>query len=305
MHLLFLFLDGIGLGIDDPQVNPFAGDSTPRLAQILGGKRLVASNAPHESKRATLLSLDARLGVEGFPQSATGQAVLLTGQNVPAALGYHYGPKPNPPVAEFLNNGNLFRTLNNQGLRTALLSAYPPRYFEAIQSGRRMYSAIPLAATSAGNPLMDFQDLAAGRALAADFTALGWREHLGLMTTPTLTPEQAGLRLAELGQAFDFSLFEYWLTDYAGHGQDMNAAKDLLSVLDRVVASLVSAWQDDQGLILITSDHGNLEDLSTRRHTLNPVPAILIGDAGQRRAFSEQLTDLTGVAPKILSFFVA
>ena len=49
-----------------------------------------------KAKQVSLLALDAGLGVEGLPQSATGQAVLLTGVNIPAELGYHYGPKPNP-----------------------------------------------------------------------------------------------------------------------------------------------------------------------------------------------------------------
>jgi len=108
MHLLFLFLDGIGLGTDDPSSNPFARAHLPNMHALLGGRLLVAGITPYHSERASLLSLDTCLGVDGVPQSATGQAVLLTGTNIPAALGYHYGPKPNPAVAEFLRNGQLF-----------------------------------------------------------------------------------------------------------------------------------------------------------------------------------------------------
>jgi hypothetical protein len=100
-RLLFLFLDGVGLGTDNPMINPFAGAAMPNLRSLLGGQPLVASAAPIESPRATLLPLDACLGVPGAPQSATGQATLLTGRNVPAELGYHYGPKPNPPSPRF------------------------------------------------------------------------------------------------------------------------------------------------------------------------------------------------------------
>jgi 2,3-bisphosphoglycerate-independent phosphoglycerate mutase len=57
---------------------------------------------------------------------------------------------------------------------------------------------------------------------------------------------------------------------------------------------------------LLTSDHGNLEDLSTRRHTANPVPALLIGAPAYRNAFATLLKgrdqDLTIVAPAILQF---
>ena len=29
MRLLFLFLDGVGLGVDDPEINPFSRANTP------------------------------------------------------------------------------------------------------------------------------------------------------------------------------------------------------------------------------------------------------------------------------------
>jgi bisphosphoglycerate-independent phosphoglycerate mutase (AlkP superfamily) len=48
---------------------------------------------------------------------------------------------------------------------------------------------------------------------------------------------------------------------------------------------------------VITSDHGNLEALDHRHHTLNPVPTLVIGTA--RRAFAAGLSDLTHLAPAI------
>lgn len=304
-RILFFFLDGVGLGVDDPAINPLARAEMPNLINLLDGRRLLAGSAPLESRRATLLALDACLGVNGLPQSATGQTALLTGQNVPAAIGYHYGPKPNPQVAEFLKNGSLFGRLSKAGKRTAFLNAYPPRYFEAIQSGHRMFSAIPLAATSAGLPLRDRVDLFAGQALSADLTAQGWRDHLGLLDTPVLSAAGAGERLAQLAKDYDFSFFEYWLSDYAGHRQDMAEACALLEIFDQALGGLLAAWDDRQGLILLTSDHGNLEDLSTRRHTRNPVPALLIGDPEQRREFSRSLHDLTSAAPAITRFLLS
>ena len=287
-HLLFLFLDGIGLGEDNPRVNPFAKASMPNLQALLDGNKLLGTGSVM-TKRATLLPLDACLGVAGLPQSASGQAVLLTGKNVPELIGYHYGPKPNDAVAEFLRNGNLFNILKDNGRRAALLNAYPPRYFGAIQSGRRLYSSIPLAVTSAGIPLKTADDLNQGKAISADLTAEGWHTHIGLPNTPRLSPYQAGERLAELAKKHDFSLFEYWLSDYAGHGQDMEAACALLATFDKALNGLLDAWDDRQGLILLTSDHGNLEDLSTRRHTSNPVPALLIGNEELRGQFVQAL----------------
>jgi len=315
MKFLFLFLDGVGLGVSDPLVNPFADVQLPHLESLLGGRPFVLDSLPIpddpeqnyylplESERATLVALDAGLGVPGLPQSATGQAVLLTGINIPQKIGYHYGPKPNQAVAEFLRNDNLFSTLREGGKEVALINAYPPRYFHGIDSGRRLFSSIPLAVTSAGIPLKTQEDLFAGKALSADFTGQGWRDRLGLPDTPVLTPPQAGERMAALAADYDMVFFEYWLSDYAGHEQDMTAACALLENFDLVLGGLLEAWDDNQGLILITSDHGNLEDLSTRRHTANPVPALVIGEPIYRRTFTSSLSNLTDVTPSIRNFF--
>lgn len=308
MKILFLFLDGVGLGGNDPDINPFAKVEMPNLQGLLGGKKLLLNTLAAvggignklETPRTTLLALDAELGVDGLPQSATGQAALLTGINVSAEIGYHYGPKPNKDVAAYLRNGNIFSTLSSQGYKPGLINAYPQGYFDSIQSGRRLYSAIPLAVTSAGIPLKNQDDLISGQALSADFTAEGWRERLNLPDIPILTPDQAGERMAYLSDSFDLTFFEYWLSDYAGHSQDMQAAENLLNTFDQVLGGLLYHWNDQQGMILITSDHGNMEDLATRRHTASPVPALLIGDPALRQDFSSDLIDLTGITPAIM-----
>ncbi len=301
MKFLLLFFDGIGLGADDPSYNPFAQAHLPTLHHILDGQRMHKHAVPIENTHVSFLALDACLGITGMPQSATGQAALLTGLNVPAILGYHYGPKPNPPIVEILRKGNLIQTLVQRKYRVQLLNAYPPSYFSAIESGHRLYSAIPLAMTQAGVYLKTLDDLIAGKALSADFTAIGWRDHLGISETPLISPRQAGERLAELAMQCDFSLFEYWLSDYVGHKQDMNSALALLETLDQVLMGLLSAWDMNHGLILMTSDHGNLEDLNTRHHTYNPVPLLVIGSPRLRKPFCASLNDLTDIAPSILS----
>lgn len=298
MRVLFVFLDGVGLGSDNPIVNPFAEAEMPNLQKLLGGQKMLALSAPYEGERATLRAIDANLDVDGLPQSATGQAVLLTGVNIPAALGYHYGPKPNPETAAFLHDGGIFGEVTRAGKRAALLNAYPPGYFHAIESGKRLYSSIPLAVTKAGLSLLTIADLVAGHAISADFTGEGLRERLGQADVPTLTLAQAGARLADLSARYDFSFFEYWLSDYAGHAQDLDGAVSLLERLDVAFGALVDAWKDDEGLILLTADHGNLEDLSTRKHTFNPVPLLLIGNKKARRLF-DGVTNLAGVAPAI------
>lgn len=298
MKILFLFLDGIGLGEDDPTINPFAKAEMPYLEALLGGKKLTKSAAPFEGDRISLQAVDPNLGVKGLPQSATGQAVLLTGVNIPAELTYHYGPKPNPEVARYLDGQTLFSKTIKANKKAALLNAYPPRYFDGIDSGKRLYSSIPLALTNAGLPLFTDRDYYEGRALSADFTGEGWREFLGFPEAPLFDEYTAGVRLGELAKGYDFSFFEYWASDYAGHKQDMDSAVKQLEVFDSVLNGLLETWEKEDGLILLTADHGNMEDLSTRKHTAAFVPLLLFGRKEARGEF-KNVTDLTGIAPSI------
>ena len=298
MRVLFIFLDGIGLGANNPETNPFALARMPNLNRLLDGRSLLKDAAPFHGERASLLAVDPAVGVDGLPQSATGQAILLTGKNIPAELGYHYGPKPNPEVAAYLRDGNLFSDLTKAGKKAALLNAYPPRYFDGVDSGKRLYSSIPLAVTSAGLPLFHREDLIAGQALSADFTGEGWRTMLGFIHDPVMEPYPAGQALGSLAKQYDFSLFEYWASDYAGHKQQMDQAIHLMETFDGVLGGLVDSWDDD-GLILVTSDHGNMEDMSTRRHTDADVPALVIGEKQARQDFTRDMKDLTHIAPAI------
>jgi 2,3-bisphosphoglycerate-independent phosphoglycerate mutase len=321
MKLLFIFLDGVGLGEDNPDINPLAGSAMPHLEKILEGHKLIA-DGHHASvrkdslyvntKNASLLAVDACLGVEGLPQSASGQASLLTGKNVSAFLGMHEGPKPTPPIIRLLQKGTLFTELLHNGKNASLLNAFPPRYFKAIEVGYRLPGVIALSMQQAGIRLKTADDLFAGEAISADFTAQGWRSALGFSETPILDGIQAGNRLNKLVENTDLAIFEYWLTDIAGHHQDMQAAQEILKTLDTVIHSLVNSWDDENNLILLTSDHGNLEDLSTRHHTRYDVPLLLIGRTELRDQFIQHINqsqgsrikpDLTDVAPAIINFF--
>jgi 2,3-bisphosphoglycerate-independent phosphoglycerate mutase len=75
---------------------------------------------------------------------------------------------------------------------------------------------------------------------------------------------------------------------------------EMLGTLDSVLAGLLDVWDWESGLVLITSDHGNLEDLSVRSHTLNPVPTIAIGS--QHAEMAAQVRDLADIAPAVRRF---
>jgi len=308
MHFLFFFIDGVGLGADDPKSNPFALAEMPILYNILDGRRLVNktlgdSIQPYVTRTTTLLSLDANLGVPGRPQSASGQSAIITGKNVPEIIGEHYGPKPNSEIRSILKQGTILNKLQIMGKSVALLNAFPQSYFDAIESGRRLPGAIAMAFLEAGIPLKTTADLKDGMAISADFTGEGWRTHLKISDTPVITTVTAGKKLAELALEHDFSFFEYWLTDYAGHRSDIEGSCKLLNSFDSMLGGLISEWNPDKGLIFITSDHGNIEEVNIRQHTSNPVPALIIGDEISRRKFSQSLHDLTDIAPAILNLF--
>jgi hypothetical protein len=298
MRVLFIFLDGIGLGENDPETNPFARAKMPNLNALLDGGSLLKKSAPFVGERATLLGIDPSVGVDGLPQSATGQAMLVTGVNIPAEIGYHYGPKPNVEVAAYLKNGTLFSRFVEAGKKTALLNAYPPRYFEGIDSGKRNYSSIPMAVTNAGIELFKHEDFFKGRALSADFTGEGWRTFLGFPDTVVMKPQEAGRRLVSLAMDYDFSMFEYWASDYAGHKQQMDSAIALMESFDGVLKGILEKISDEL-LIVVTSDHGNMEDMSTRRHTAAHVPALVIGESAAREEFTRGMHQITDIAPAI------
>src|SRR5258706_3489274 len=304
MRVLFIFMDGIGLGENNRGINPFANANMPNLKVLLEGRALFKDAAPFHGERASLVAIDPNVGVAGLPQSATGQAMLLTGINISAELGYHYGPKPNPAVAAYLNDGTLFSRFTKAGKKTALLNAYPPRYFEGIDSGKRLYSSIPLAVTNAGLELFRHEDYFAGRALSADFPGDGWRTMLGFPDAPAMDAPQAGRKLATLAKEYDFALFEYWASDYAGHHQEMDKAVELMETFDGVLGGIWERMNDEGGmmnelLVVVTSDHGNMEDLSTRRHTDADVPALVIGNKSAREEFTRDMKKITDIAPAI------
>ena len=112
---------------------------------------------------------------------------------------------------------------------------------------------------------------------------------------------EAGHKLGALARDYDFSFFEYWASDYAGHKQDMDNAVTQMESFDSVLGGLGEEIDrpEDGLLVLVTSDHGNMEDLSTRKHTDADVPAMVIGSKRAREAFTRGMTDLTHIAPAI------
>src|SRR5690606_27880276 len=119
-------------------------------------------------------------------------------------------------------------------------NAYPHGYFAAVERGKRLLSAVPYAATTAGQRLLNATDLREGRAIAADFTNRGWREHLGYADAPTLTPAEGGAFVWQLAQPYEFLFFEHWYSDELGHRQDLAGAIANFEVFDGFLGGLLA-----------------------------------------------------------------
>ena len=294
----------MGVGQDAPAFNPLAQAKLPHLT-ALAGRRPVRLETDHEGPVARQAGtgvaidtawrpLDACLGLSGLPQSGTGQTSLLTGVNAAALLGEHQGPYPGMRLRRLLTAESLWRRLSDAGLPLAFANAYPGRYLDrASLDGGRM-GAFARSALQAGVRLRDAEDLRAGRAVSAFLHNRGWRERLGYRDIEAIDEAEAGRRLGELARDHAFTAFEYYATDIAGHHPERLDPAEVLESLDRFLGGLLERWSQ-RDLLLLASDHGNVEDARTNRHTRNPALCVWRGPAPRRR-----LDSLVDLGPAIL-----
>jgi len=287
--VLFIFIDGIGLGPDAP-TNPFATAAYPVLIQLAGGRLL--DGVKRERDGLVVRGIDATLGVSGLPQSATGQTTLFTGVNAAKAAGFHVPAYPIKPLTTLLARFSILKQAGERGKRVTFANAYGDAYW---QRKRPRHSATTLATMAAGVPFRDERNLLAGEAVYWDITRevarATYAPHL-----PQITPEEAGRHLGGLLNTHDLVLYETFLPDLAGHRRLPWPPERVLQRIDGLLRGVLEALPPDVTL-LITSDHGNFEDGSTRAHTYNPVPLIVSGPAA---GLFTEVTDLTGVTPAIL-----
>jgi bisphosphoglycerate-independent phosphoglycerate mutase (AlkP superfamily) len=152
-----------------------------------------------------------------------------------------------------------------------------------------------------GIPLLGYDELVRDLAISADITRRGWK-NLGYDNLTPIPAEEAGKQFCDIFQQNDLTMFEYFLTDHAGHSQSMSMAVEILEDLDRFLDGMLESFECDRSLLIITSDHGNIEDLSTKTHTFNPVPVILAG-AG-RDQIAPKIKCISDVVPSLMEFLL-
>ena len=296
-RVLLVFLDGVGLGADDAETNPFSHAPLPSLTALLGGTRLVRGADAHlpSSAPARLAAADATLGVDGLPQSGTGQTTLFTGENAAAILGRHFGPWVHTGLRRVLAERNLLRRAADAGRSVAFANAYPAGYLDGVRGRRPRPAAPPLVAESVGALTRDAAALREGRAVSSSITNEGWRKHLD-QGVPEVTAAGAGRALARIATEAELTLYAHYDTDTAGHRGGMPGALVTLQRVDGFLGGLVESLAADT-LLVLSSDHGNLEDV-TAGHTLNPVPVLALGPGAD--ALVRRVRALTDVTPAIL-----
>ena len=301
-QILVLFLDGIGLGASDPEINPFAVARMPTIQRLTNEKRWLASTGRQDNESAVFSPADACLGVAGRPQSGTGQASLLTGLNVPKLIGRHYGPKPDLQTREIIAEHSYFKCLQTRGKSARLLTAYPPGLLRDFARGKTLRSSIQQAAFESGHGHFTVEDVIQRRALTAEWTTESWRRYLRIDNLPTYPAREAGRLLAKIARRYAFAFHSHWMTDRVGHRGPFARGVSLLETFDEVLAGVLDEWDSTNGLLIVISDHGNMEDISTRHHTLNDVPTLIVGKRAAE--FAEDfraLTDFVPACDKILS----
>ena len=301
-HVLFVFLDGVGLGTPDSSINPFARDKFFAFEALAGRQPWTIDLHPKNTLQRVVRPIDATLSVDGLPQSGTGQATLLTGINCAQLAGRHFGPYPHSKTKPAIAEKNVFSQINPflSGYEepAAFANAYPERFFTSADT-RNRWTVTTLSCIEAGVPVRTHQHLEQGLAIAADLTGSGWISHLGYTFEP-IDEAQAARRLAAISGIHPFTLFEYYFTDKAGHSQSFESSHETLSSLDAFFGALIEQLDFQSTTLIVTSDHGNIEDLSTKSHTFNPVPFIAMGNQAGVFSHVESLVDVT---PAIVEAF--
>jgi 2,3-bisphosphoglycerate-independent phosphoglycerate mutase len=280
---LFLLMDGLGLGSRDPSVNPIYRGSCPTLQRLLD---------------ADAVPIDATLGMPGLPQSATGQTALFTGINAARHMGRHVEGFPGPALRALIRRDNLYDQLAARGYTATFANAYYVTDLADVRA-RRLQSVTTVSALKAFGRVRDREAMLAGKAVYQDLTreSLRARGYEG----PLVSPSDSARDLLAIARDHDFTVFEYFQTDRAGHKGTPDDILRVLALCDEFLAGLLPFALEPGCLLALTSDHGNIEDATSRAHSAHPVPWLVKGHGAD--VLRTRVRSLTDVAPALLALY--
>ena len=282
---LFLLVDGLGLGARDPAQNPVRSGACPVLESLLD----------HAA-----IPIDAGMGVPGIPQSATGQTALLTGVNASQLMGRHVEGFPGPALRKVIRAHNIYDQLARRGYTATFANAYYVTDLADV-TNRKIQSVTTVAALQAFGWVRDVSALLANAAVYQDLTRASLRERG--YAGPLVTPAESARHLMSVAGQHDFTVFEYFQTDRVGH---KGAPEDILRILrlfDEFLAALRTFTSDPRHLMILTSDHGNIEAAGSRGHSANPVPFVAVGNGA--KLLRQRVKSVVDVTPAIMALYQA
>ena len=299
MHsTLVIFLDGVGIGKSNPSINPFFKYGFKAFSQVFDSiPHLENQNFSKDGK--FIFPSDPLMGISDLPLSGTGQTSIFCGLNASRVLGKHFGPFPHSMLIPIIREQNIFKCFKRKKKKVAFANAYPKVFFDYIESGKKRLSVTSLSCQLSDVKLKTATDLRSGNALSADIDNDFWVKKLDY-NLPVIKPETGARRLIKLAAEHHFTLFEYFLTDHLGHGRNIENLEDRLNVLDDFLLFLLENLPDNFTL-LICSDHGNIEDISIKTHTLNPSLTISAGKYAER--LKDRITNLSHIKDAILELY--
>ncbi len=271
------------------ETNPLSTTELPTFTRLLGGPLTIERVV--RRPRLLLEGIDACLGVEGLPQSASGQTSLFTGVNGAEVMGRHLTALPGPTLRAVIEEESLFSKLKLRGLSPTFANVYSPKYLDLLAAGRARPSATSLTVSAAGVPLRTLEDLRRGAGVSWDIERDLFSER-GELDLERIPADEAGRHLAAIAGDHDLTLYETFLTDLAGHERWGVTAEEALRRIDGLLGGVLEAIPDEV-TVLLSSDHGNVEDSTSRRHTLHPVPLLVVGPLAQEFADVRSIVDIT------------
>ncbi|MCX7984266.1 MAG: alkaline phosphatase family protein [Bacteroidetes bacterium] len=296
-HNVVLFVDGLGIGKKDRSVNPLVSSSLPVLEELCGGEIFHKKHKSISTSISEVRAVRATLGVPGLPQSGTGQTALFTGVNGAKVFGRHFGPYPPAILRRVLQEKNIFLEFKKRGKSVIFANAFPQPFFDYTSSGTQRLPVLTYSCIVSNVPLLTVGNLLTNDAISADLVRERWKE-FGHPDVPTVSPREAGKHLAFIAKNYTLTIFEYFLTDRAGHTCNMDIATDVLERLDQFIGGFLEEYDPTTMLFIIISDHGNIEDLSTKSHTRNEVPCIACGSG--RKLVADRIKSLVDFTPTLL-----
>ncbi|MDP2362962.1 MAG: alkaline phosphatase family protein [Ignavibacteria bacterium] len=296
--VLMIFIDGVGIGKKDIEFNPFFKYGFKTFEKIFG-------EIPHLEKQCLdkneiyCFPVDAKLEVEGLPQSGTGQVSIFCGVNAAKFVGKHFGPFPYSTTIPIIAEKNIFKHYIDLNKQAYFANAYPKVFFDYINSGKTRLNTTALSCRLSGVKLNTVSDVRKGRALTAEITNERWNRKLNYKLK-VIKPETAARRLLKISNEYDFTLYEFYLTDHLGHGRIADEFETIYTNLDKFISTIISEMNKSELTLIICSDHGNFEDLSVKTHTMNPALTITAGKYAL--SLAEEIHDLTEIKSTIIKY---